>query len=240
MHFGHDFVQGLLQRVDARLREMGETALLRRSGHFELAQLCMDRFKRPAGRTRRAFDAIGLLPKIRHRVFGRADVGAQGLQARGLAIEHLDGLLDQLPQAFRLRLDLCGRRLRCPDPRLELAVGFLDPRDVGIQRAGAFQERRVRRLCFGRAPCERLQSFARIAKPMLCVRQLVVGCALLLIEPRNRLARFALPRVETLALLFGAAPFNLEQLELLLNSLQVVGRALQLHLETDNRLFLAM
>jgi len=53
-------------------------------------------------------------------------------------------------------------------------------------------------------------------------------------------ARFALPSVETLALLFGAAPFNLEQLELLLNSLQVVGRALQLHLETDNRLLLAM
>ena len=96
------------------------------------------------------------------------------------------------------------------------------------------------RLCFGRAPGERLQSLARIAQAMLRVRQLVVGDALLLIEPRNRLAGFALPRVETLALLFGAAPFNLEQFELFLNSLQVVGRALQLHLEADHRLFLAM
>ena len=139
MHLGHHLVQGLLQRVDARLREMGETALLGRSGYFELAQLCMDRFKRPAGRTRRGFDAIGLLPKIRYGVFGRADVGAQRLQARGFAIEHLDGLLNQPPEAFRFRLDICGCRLRRPDPRLELAVGFLDPSDVGIQRRRCVQ-----------------------------------------------------------------------------------------------------
>jgi hypothetical protein len=43
-----------------------------------------------------------------------------------------------------------------------------------VSAPARFQEHRVRRLCLGRAPCERLQSFARIAKPMLRVRQLVV------------------------------------------------------------------
>ena len=109
-----------------------------------------------------------------------------------------------------------------------------------FKRAGALHERRVRRLGFGRAPGERLQRFARIAKAMLRLRQLLVGGALLLVEPRNRLARFALPRLEPLPLLFGAAPLDFEQLELLLHFLQIVGRALQLHLEADDGLLLAM
>ena len=75
---------------------------------------------------------------------------------------------------------------------------------------------------------------------MLRLRQLLVGGALLLFEPRDRLARFALARLEPLALLFGAAPLDLEELELLLHLLQVVGRPLQLHLEADDGLLFAM
>ena len=124
--------------------------------------------------------------------------------------------------------------------RLEFSVGFFDARDVGIQCAGALHEHRVRGLRFGGAPGQRLQRFARIAKPMLRARELLVGGALLVVEPRDRLARFALPRLETLALLFGASPLDLEQFEFLLHLLQVVGRTLQLHVETDHRLLLAM
>ena len=64
--------------------------------------------------------------------------------------------------------------------------------------------------------------------------------ALLFIEPRNRFARFALPRLQSLALLLGAASLDFEQLEFLLHLLQIVCRALQLHLEAKNRLLLAM
>ena len=240
MHLGHDVVQRLLQRVDARLRQVREAALLGRARHFELAHLRVNRFERLAGLARRTLDAIGLLAEIGDRLLGRAHVDAKRVQPLAVAIEHLHRFLDQPREARRLPVDVGHSRLRRTDPRLELSVGFLDARDVGVQRSGALHQHCIRGLSLGGAPSQHLQRFARIAKAMLRVRQLLVGGALLLVEPRNRFARFALPRLEPLPLLVGPAALDLEQLEFLLHLLQVVVRALQLHLEADNRLLLAM
>ena len=85
-----------------------------------------------------------------------------------------------------------------------------------------------------------MQRLARIAEPMLRVRQFHVGRALFLIEPCNRLARFLLSRLESGALLFCSSPFNGEQFGLFHHFFEIVARPLQLHLERQDGLLFAM
>ena len=242
LHFGHHLVERHLQRVDARLREMRQMALLGRARHFELAHLGLNRFERLSRVAHRGFDAIGLLPKIRRAASSAARTSPRSASRRTPSRSSICTVSStNRLRPSRFGLDIGGRRPATPDARFELAVG--SPRGARPRHPA----RRVRStsvaydaLASAARRASACSSLARIAQPMLRVRQLLVGGALLLLEPRNRLARFALPRLETVALLFGAAPLDLEQLDLLLHLLQVVGRPLQLQLEADDRLFLAM
>ena len=71
------------------------------------------------------------------------------------------------------------------------------------ERARALDERGVRRLRLRGAPRLRLHRLARLEQPPLRGVQLLVGGALLDLDPRDRLARLVLPRFLRAQLLFG-------------------------------------
>ena len=153
---------------------------------------------------------------------------------------HLQGFVDECFRLSRLRSMSAGSPARRQTRCLELVAALLETRHFAIERRRALDQRRVRAFASAARRASVLQRLARVAEPMLRVRQLLVGGALLLFEPSDRFARLALPRFEATPLLFGAAPLDFEQLGLLLHLLQIVRRPLQLQLERQNRLLFAM
>ena len=122
--------------------------------------------------------------------------------------------------------------------RLELGAGFLEPLDLGGQRDGAFDERRVSGAGFGRALTELLGGLARLEQAALRRRQPFVGRPLIVFETRDRLARFVLTAVDRLALLFGLPALAGELLALLGEAGRFVLGVLQLRLLGHDGFFL--
>ena len=95
-------------------------------------------------------------------------------------------------------------------------------RGSGIRRAAA--------QIFGR--------LARLEQPPLRRREALVGDALIVVQPRDRRARFFLTPIETVALLFRLPPFARELIGSLREPRGLVGRPLQLQLVRENHFLL--
>ena len=93
---------------------------------------------------------------------------------------------------------------------------------------------------FGRLLAQPFGRVARHRQAPLRVRQGEVGRDLLLAEPRDRLARFELPGIETGDLFPDAADLGGHELAVLLDPELVRGGALALAFDADNGLFLPM
>src|SRR5262249_43909395 len=141
--------------------------------------------------------------------------------------DSLAQLLDATPRLVQLR----GERRR---PLLELRRRFFEPLHLRRERAGALDERRVRRPRVGRALAQRLGRFTRLEQPALRHREPLVRLPLLILEPRDRLARFLLPPVVRVALLFRLMLLARELIRLLREPCLLVDRVLQLSLVADD------
>ena len=126
------------------------------------------------------------------------------------------------------------------EPRLELRARVLEPPDLDRERARPLDEGGVRRLGFGRAVRLRLHRLARVEQPALRAIQLVVGLALVGLDPGDRLPRLFLSRVLRPLLFLRRTSLDGDLLALPRDPLRrVVGRS-DLQIEADHRLFLPM
>jgi hypothetical protein len=72
------------------------------------------------------------------------------------------------------------------------------------------------------------------------VRQPFVGGALFQLQAHYRRTRLLLARFQGATLLVGGAPLGVEQLAFVCRPLEILGRALQLHVQSNDGLFFAM
>ena len=94
---------------------------------------------------------------------------------------------------------------RASSRSFELARRFLEALDLDGEAARALDQRGMRRLGLGGLAPLLLHRFARIEQPALRGIQLLVGGALLDLDPADRRTRFVLPRVLRAQLLLGGA-----------------------------------
>ena len=173
-------------------------------------------------------------------VVGRLHVAAQRVERAHVGVE-LRFARRRWPRAAPRRgaascVELGGQRGRA---RLELGGRLLEPLHFGGERGGALDQRRVRRRRLRRRGGSAPRSASRASNSRRCASgQPLVGRALLVLEPRDRRARFLLPAIERVALLLGLAALARELLALLREARRLVGRALQLRLVADDRLLL--
>jgi hypothetical protein len=240
LHLRGQFIEGQLQGIHAQLRKVEQVTLFGGASDLELAQLRMHDLEHLSGVSGSRLNPIGLLTQSSDLLLCRSKLAAERFEPHAIGIEHPESLFDRPRQAFAPPLDVGDPRLRGNYTRLDLSVAFLYPRHIRIDRRCAFDQRSVSRLGLRGAAGQGLLRFARIAEPMLGARELLVGGALRVLQPRDRFARFPLSRLQPLALLFCAAALDLQQLGFPLNFLQVVRRTLQLQLERQDGLLFAV
>ena len=120
----------------------------------------------------------------------------------------------------------------------ELGAGLFQARHLDRQRTGSLHERGVRRACFGRALAQVLGGLSCFEQPALCHGQPLVGLALRALQPSDRRARLGLPAIERVSLLFRLVLLARQLLGLLREARLLVGRVLELRVESDNGLVL--
>ena len=158
-------------------------AFLGRAQHLELAQLCMHGLEPLARLSGGRLDAIRLLSQIRQSLFGRSHVPSQRFEPDAVCVEQVKGLVDQPLEPGRLALDLAKARLRRSHTHLEFSIALFQTHHFGVQGKRALDERRIGRLRFCGTAGQRLQGLARVAKPMLRPRELLVSGTLFLLQP---------------------------------------------------------
>ena len=94
------------------------------------------------------------------------------------------------------------------EPRLELCARVFEPAHFDRERARPLDERGVRRFRLGGPVRLRLHRLAGIEQPALRAVQLVVGVALIGLDPGDRLPRFVLSRVLRALLFLGRASLD--------------------------------
>ena len=151
-----------------------------------------------------------------------------------LALGGGDGLL-QLRAARDVALQIVRA---CGEPVLEVGGGFLQPAHLRREGAGTLDERRVRRLGFGRPPRLRFHRFARFEEPALRRGELFVGDPLVGLDARDRFTRFVVPRFLRPQFLLRAAAFEIDLILLAADPLRRFQRVGRLQLESDRRLLL--
>src|SRR4051794_2450965 len=92
----------------------------------------------------------------------------------------------------------------------------------------------------GRSTAQVFERLARFEQPPLRDGQLLVGRTLILVEPRDRRARFVLAPLEHVALVLSLPPFERQLLALADDPRRFVRRALQLRFDPDDHLLLPM
>ncbi len=189
-----------------------------------LANGAVLRFKAGSERLRALFsgaDGVALLVERSHA----------GIEP---CLRHSDAVLELGAADARLAQIVPPRR----EPGLELGAGIFEPANFDRQRAGAFDQRRVRRLRFGRAVGLRLHRLASIEQPALGAIQLVVGLALIGFDPGDRLPGLFLPRVLRPLLFLGSTALDGDLLAFAGDALGRVASRANLQVEADHRLLL--
>ena len=126
------------------------------------------------------------------------------------------------------------------DAPLELGGELFQARHFGDRRGAALDRRGMSGAGFGGLRAQAFGRVTRIAEAALRFGERDLGRGLLLVQSRDRLARFGLPRIEAGDLFLGAADFVADQVDALLHARFVVVGALGLALHADDRFFLAM
>ena len=197
-----------------------------------------DRIERPARVSDRRFLRLAGGAQSRDGVIGVQHVAAEVVEGSHVGVE------------LRLPLDHGGAQvLDAParvialdgeghSARLELSAGLLEPLHFGGQCGRALDERRMSGSGFGRPLIQLFGGLARLEHPALSGHQPFVRRLLIAFEPRNRQARFLLPAVERVALLFRLLALPGKLLALLGEADRLVLGALQLRLLGHHEFFL--
>ena len=135
-----------------------------------------------------------------------------------------------------MRLIALGRQRE--GPSLELGPRFLEALDLGGQRGGPFDKGRMVGAGFGRASAEIFGGLARLEQAALRRGEPIVSRPLVVLQPRDRFARFSLTAVDRLALVFGLPPFARELIAFLTETRRLVDGVLELRLLRDGGLLL--
>src|SRR5262249_26360873 len=119
---------------------------------------------------------------------------------------------------------------------IQLRACFLEPLNLGAQRAGPLDERCMRGAGLGRASTQVLPAFAGLEQTPLGLSELLVRDPLLLFELHDRRARFILTTLEAVALVFGLAALARQLLTLLHEPRGFLSSSLELSLAADDDL----
>ena len=208
---------------DFEPRRLGADTLERSTGFPDPAILLVESVPQRLRALLRVADALALLVK-------RAHAGVEPRLGRGDAFVELGPAHTGAPEV----LATCG------EPRLELCARVFEPAHFDRERARPLDEGGVCRFGFRRPVRLRLHRLAGIEQPALRAIQLVVGLALIGLDPDDRLPRFILSRVLGALLFFSRASFDGDLLALPRDALRrAVGRS-DLQVEADHGLFLPM
>ncbi len=120
----------------------------------------------------------------------------------------------------------------------ELGAGLFQAHHLDGQGTGSFDERGVRRASFCRALAEVFGGLACFEQAALRHRQPLVGLSLRILQPSDRRARLRLPAIERVSLFFRLVLLARQLLGLLREARLLIGRMLELRIESDNGLVL--
>ena len=237
-HLDDDFVDGRLQELERRRREMRQVAFGGGACDIQFGRGAAGGFENVAALLDENLVLVGAGPARGDGLVGVANVLLQSLERAHVRVEPGlaggDGGVQVVDAAARL-VAFGRERAR---PRFELGARFLEPLHLGGQRGRALDEGRVGGAGFGRALAEILGGLARLEQAALRGGQPIVGRPLIVFQPGDRFARFALTPVDRLALLFGLPALAAELLVLQGEAGRLVLSVLQLRLLRHDRLFL--
>src|SRR5260221_4727189 len=137
-----------------------------------------------------------------------------------------------------MRLSALGRQR--DGSGFELGPCFFEALDLGSQSGGPFDKRRMVGARFSGATAEILGGLARLEQAALRSSKPIVSRPLIVLQPRNRFARFSLTAVDRLALIFGLPALAGKLLALLTETRCLIDGVLQLRLLPDDGFFLFM
>ena len=142
-------------------------------------------------------------PQRRRQVVGGLHLSSQLVEGAQAGIERRVGSRDRRVQLVAPRgvaLQIFGAPRRA---QLQLAARFLETADLGAERTGALDQPGMGRLGFRGAARLRLHPLARLEQPPLGVVQLLVGGALIDLDPSDRFPRLVVTRLLQAQLLLG-------------------------------------
>ncbi len=202
LDLGDDLVERRVDRVLAGVRQVREIRFGGRPGDVQLGDHGANRIERAARFLDRRFERLGGVAQLDHRVAGRHHRLPEGVELALVGVELHFARGDRFAQlrgAAAAALEIGaerGKTLFQFDGRL------LETPHLGRQRARALDQRRVRGARFGRAPAQVVGRLARLEQAALRDGQPLVGLPLLVVQPGDRRARFFLPAIEAVALVF--------------------------------------
>ena len=219
---------------------MRQVALGRRAGHVELRHRGANAFVFAARHADGGLELVGTDAQRRHRIVRTGDRGAMRLERADVVAQplfvHEHGGAEVLDPAFGV-VEFRRERLAA---RLEFAARLFEAAHFTRQPRRPLDQRGVRGSSFRSAAAQFLHRLARHGQRALRLAQTLVRHPLLLFEREDGGAGFFLPQFERLAFLFGLVPLTRELIALQRHLRRVFRRALQLRLECDDLLLLAM
>ena len=176
----------------------------------------------------------------RRCLFGLAHIGPEAVERPHVVVEEPEAFVDRSGERRAAGVLVLALTVQLPDAFVEFTSRVLETLHIGGKRRGAFGQARVNRFRLGHSMAQVLGRSARCAEARLCRRKALVGVPLLDFQGRDRLPRLGLALIEHPAFLLGTPAVEREEVRLAGEPGRFLGRAGDLRIVPDERLFMVV